>query len=72
MSGGDKVVVTNGSVQGMGGYGSSGDEFTMLDANEDGVVSTEEFVGAGEDWFARFDRDGDGVVTTGDFGPGRR
>ncbi len=55
-----------------GGFGGAGDEFTMLDTDGDGMVSTEEFVAMGEDWFARFDPDGDGAVTAEDFGPGRR
>lgn len=41
------------------------------DANGDGLVSHEEFMGAVPDWFARMDRNGDGVVTTDDFGPRR-
>ena len=53
-------------------WSGGGDEFTMLDADGDGMVSTEEFVAMGEDWFARFDPDGDGAVTADDFGPGRR
>ncbi|MCB1358637.1 MAG: hypothetical protein KDK53_19810, partial [Maritimibacter sp.] len=55
-----------------GGFGGAADEFAMLDADGDGVVTTEEFVAPGTDWLTRFDRNGDGTVTIDDFGTGRR
>lgn len=41
------------------------------DADGDGQVSRDEFIGKTADWFKMMDRNGDGVVTTADFGPGR-
>jgi Ca2+-binding EF-hand superfamily protein len=41
---------------------------TVTDADGDGQVSRDEFLGAVPEWFARMDRNGDGVVTTDDFG----
>jgi EF hand len=37
------------------------------DANGDGAVSREEFVGRSAEWFAVMDRDGDEKITVGDF-----
>lgn len=41
------------------------------DADGDGLVSREEFVGFSATWFANMDHNGDGVITTEDFGRGR-
>jgi Ca2+-binding EF-hand superfamily protein len=41
------------------------------DADGDGLVSREEFVGFSATWFVQMDRNGDGVITTDDFGRGR-
>lgn len=38
------------------------------DADGDGLVSREEFVGRTPDWFAMMDSDGDGKITAEDFG----
>lgn len=42
----------------------------VTDANGDGNVSRDEFMGAVPTWFANMDRNGDNVVTTADFGRG--
>ncbi|WP_439524757.1 EF-hand domain-containing protein [Marivita sp.] len=42
----------------------------VTDANGDGDVTREEFMGAVPTWFANMDRNGDKVVTTDDFGRG--
>lgn len=39
------------------------------DADADGAVSMEEFVGNSAPWLVQIDRDEDGVVTIADFGP---
>lgn len=41
------------------------------DADGNGEVTREEFIGNAAAWIAEMDRNGDGVVTTADFGPGR-
>lgn len=42
----------------------------VTDADGDGIVTREEFLGAVPDWFTAMDRNGDKVVTTDDFGRG--
>jgi Ca2+-binding EF-hand superfamily protein len=38
-----------------------------VDANGDGVISKEEFVGMTEAWFVRLDANSDGIITKADF-----
>ena len=45
---------------------------SFTDANGDGEVTKEEFMGAGDAWFARRDKNGDGVLNKDDFGPRRK
>lgn len=71
-----------GQPQGWGpqGYGQPGSGLQNmgtqmqagLDADNDGQISRDEFVKAGETWLPRFDRNGDGVVTIDDFAMGNR
>ncbi|PTE15752.1 calcium-binding protein [Pseudogemmobacter blasticus] len=53
----------HGKGAGVGGGGAA-----LRDANGDGQVTREEFVGLTTAFFARMDRNGDGSLTTGDFG----
>ncbi len=60
-----------GMGMGMGqgkGAGAGGGGAALRDANGDGQVTREEFVGLTTAFFARMDRNGDGSLTTGDFG----
>jgi EF-hand domain pair len=41
---------------------------TFNDADGDGAVSREEFIGRTADWFAMMDNDGNGKITEDDFG----
>jgi hypothetical protein len=57
-----------GMMQGSGygmmpGYGPGRGRFTMLDANDDGVVSDEEAASAADEVFTAMDADDDGVLT---------
>lgn len=56
------------------GWGAQGgaQQQIALDANDDGIITRDEFVNQGKAWFARFDRDGDGEVLPTDFGPASR
>lgn len=40
----------------------------MTDADGNGIVTQEEFLGSTADWITRMDRTGDGIVTADDFG----
>ncbi|MEE4118549.1 MAG: EF-hand domain-containing protein [Paracoccaceae bacterium] len=51
---------------------SAGMAMELNDADENGLVTEDEFVAGADDWFARMDRDGDGLMTTDDFGPSAR
>ena len=60
-----------GMGMGMGrgkGAGAGGGGAALRDANGDGQVTRDEFVGLTSAFFARMDRNGDGSLTTGDFG----
>lgn len=48
---------------------SEGMTLAFNDANGDGQVSRDEFIGAVDGWMAQVDRDGDGAISTADFGP---
>lgn len=55
---------------GGGGHGKASVGMTLEfnDADGNGEITMEEFVGNSEAWFAILDRNGDGEVTTADFG----
>ena len=48
------------------GHGPNG--HMGFDADNDGKVSKDDFIGQSKDWLAKFDRNGDGNVNTADFG----
>ncbi|MFL9503757.1 EF-hand domain-containing protein [Rhodopseudomonas palustris] len=57
-----------GKGMGMGHGKGGGGGAALRDANGDGQVTRDEFVGLTTAFFARMDRNGDGSLTTGDFG----
>ncbi|WP_228156833.1 calcium-binding protein [Fuscovulum blasticum] len=57
-----------GMGMGMGHGKGGGGGAALRDANGDGQVTRDEFVGLTTAFFARMDRNGDGSLTTGDFG----
>ena len=48
---------------------SEGMTLAFNDADNDGEVSRDEFLGAVDRWMELVDRDGDNAITTADFGP---
>ncbi len=46
---------------------TDGMSLSVSDADGDGVVQREEFLGGAEDWLQDLDTNGDGVITAADF-----
>lgn len=62
----------NGGQMGQQGFfASAQDEIGIFDANRDGTVTRDEFIGGTDTWFAMRDGNGDGALTLEDFGPRR-
>lgn len=60
-----------GKGQGLGHRAADGLKLEANDLDNDGKVSTAEFVSGAEDWIATMDKNADGVVSSDDFGQGR-
>lgn len=60
-----------GKGQGLGHRAADGLKLEANDLDNDGKVSTAEFVSGAEGWIATMDKNADGVVSSDDFGQGR-